>query len=54
MPTYEYVCEACGEKFSLIKSFSEHEKAKVACPKCESKKVKQQISTFVTKTSRKS
>ncbi len=54
MPTYEYACEACKKKFSLIQSFSEHETAKVACPKCKSKKVKQQISTFVTKTSRKS
>lgn len=54
MPTYEYLCEACRKKFSVIQSFSEHEKAKVACPKCKSKKVKQQISTFTTKTSRKS
>ena len=54
MPTYEYLCEACKKQFSLIQSFSEHEKAKVACPKCESKKVKQLISMFTAKTSRKS
>jgi putative FmdB family regulatory protein len=54
MPTYEYVCEACEKKFSLIQSFSEHDKGKATFPKCKSKKVKQQISTFMTKTSRKS
>ena len=54
MPTYEYICEACRKKFSLIQSFREHEKAKAACPKCASKKVRQLISTFTAKTSRKS
>ena len=54
MPTYEYLCEACRKKFSLMQSFREHEKTKTACPKCKSKKVKQQISSFMVKTSRKS
>ena len=54
MPTYEYLCEDCKKEFSLIKSFSEHDKGKAACPKCKSKKVKQQISLFTAKTSRKS
>jgi putative FmdB family regulatory protein len=54
MPTYEYECRDCNKKFSLILSISEHETGKVSCPKCKSKKVKQSISTFTTKTSRKS
>jgi putative FmdB family regulatory protein len=54
MPTYEYRCEACKKEFALIQSFKEHEKAKVTCPKCKGKKVKQLISLFTTKTSRKS
>ena len=54
MPTYEYLCKACKKEFSLIQSFSEHEKGKVACPKCKSKQVKQLISLFMAKTSRKS
>jgi putative FmdB family regulatory protein len=54
MPTYEYLCEDCKKEFSLILSFSEHDKGKVTCPKCKSKKVKQQISLFTAKTSRKS
>lgn len=54
MPTYEYLCEACKKEFSLILSISEHGKNKVTCPKCKSKKVKQRISVFTAKTSRKS
>ena len=54
MPTYEYECQACNKKFTVIQSISEHEKAKASCPKCKSAKVKQSISLFTTKTSRKS
>ena len=54
MPTYEYLCEACKKEFSSIQSISEHGKMKVSCPKCKSKKVKQRISLFTAKTSRKS
>jgi putative FmdB family regulatory protein len=54
MPTYDYQCEACKRKFSLTHGISEHDKVKAKCPKCKSAKVKQQISIFITKTSRKS
>jgi putative FmdB family regulatory protein len=54
MPTYEYECQACKKKFTLIQNISQHGKTKVACPKCKSAKVKQSISAFTTKTSRKS
>jgi putative FmdB family regulatory protein len=54
MPTYEYECQACNKKFTVIQSISEHEKTKASCPKCKSAKVKQRISLFTTKTSRKS
>lgn len=54
MPNYDYQCQACNRKFSLTQSIAEHDQAKVNCPKCKSKKVKQQISIFITKTSRKS
>ncbi len=54
MATYEYRCEACKKAFTLIQKMSEHGKTKVACPKCKSVKVKQQISSFQVKTSRKS
>ena len=54
MPTYEYECKGCNKKFTVILSISEHETTKVSCPKCKGKRVKQSLSTFTTKTSRKS
>jgi putative FmdB family regulatory protein len=54
MPTYEYECRDCNKKFALAQRISEHGTTKVACPKCKSAKVKQNISAFITKTSRKS
>ena len=54
MPTYDYQCQDCKRKFSVQHSIAEHDKVKVDCPKCKSKKVKQQVSPFLTKTSRKS
>lgn len=54
MPTYEYECDDCKNKFTLIQRISEHGKTKTTCPKCKSAKVKQSISVFTTKTSRKS
>jgi len=54
MPTYDYLCGKCGAEFSLIMSISEYNAAKVACPKCNSEEVKQQMTGFIAKTSRKS
>jgi len=54
MPTYEFMCEKCKKPFTLILSVTEHEKGKFQCPKCKSGEVKQQISSFQAKTSRKS
>ncbi|MBW1918179.1 MAG: zinc ribbon domain-containing protein [Deltaproteobacteria bacterium] len=54
MPTYEFKCEKCGAEFTLIMSMSERESTKVKCPQCESEDVKQQLSHFMAKTSRKS
>jgi|UniRef100_A0A7C3SKG1 putative FmdB family regulatory protein len=53
MPTYEYVCQKCGEEFTRTMSLSEHEKEKVVCPKCGGE-AKQIMSLFIPKTSRKS
>lgn len=54
MPTYEYECKECNKKFSVMLSISEHDAGKVSCPKCKGKRVKQSVSAFTTKTSRKS
>jgi putative FmdB family regulatory protein len=54
MPTYDYLCLDCHKKFSEILSLAEIGKVKPVCPKCKSRKVKKQISHFLTKTSKKS
>lgn len=54
MPTYDFICEKCNKPFSLTLKISEYEKKKYPCPKCNSKKVKQQITAFQTITSKKS
>ncbi len=54
MPTYDFKCEKCNKKFSETLSVSEYDKTRFRCPKCKSTRVKQQITSFQTVTSRKS
>ncbi len=54
MPTYSYGCEGCGKTFSLKMTVAEHDKKKVKCPKCDSRKTRQQLGLFGVKTSKKS
>jgi putative FmdB family regulatory protein len=54
MPTYEFQCTQCQHEFTLIMSISEYARGGHTCPKCGSTGVKQLISTFIAKTSRKS
>lgn len=42
MPIFEYVCRECQHRFESIVIGSQ----KAACPKCESRKLDQQISRF--------
>ena len=43
MPTYEYVCEACGHRFENFQSMSSAPIKQ--CPQCKKKKVKRLIGT---------
>jgi putative FmdB family regulatory protein len=54
MPTYDYRCDACKKKFSLVMTVSEHDTKRVRCPKCKSVRVTQQIQSFYAVTSSKS
>jgi len=54
MPHYEYLCQACHKKFSLILTVAEHDRRKIKCPKCGSTKVEQQWAAFYATTSKKS
>ncbi|MBO8138576.1 MAG: zinc ribbon domain-containing protein [Desulfotomaculum sp.] len=49
MPTYDFKCKDCGNKFTVIVSISE--KDKVKCPKCQSSNIQQLLTGFFTKGS---
>ena len=54
MPTYEYACKECKKAFALILTIADHDKKRVSCPKCKSRKVEQQYGSVFTVTSKKS
>jgi len=54
MPVYEYNCDKCKRDVRVTLSISEHNKAKVACPRCGNKALRPLVSTFFSQTSRKS
>jgi putative FmdB family regulatory protein len=45
MPIYEYLCEACGDKFEKLVRRTE-EVLDAGCPSCGKKHLKQEFSTF--------
>jgi putative FmdB family regulatory protein len=54
MPTYEYQCEKCRKRFTVIQRISEHTGRSPACPKCRSRSTRQLPATFFAKTVKKS
>ncbi|HET8891128.1 MAG TPA: FmdB family zinc ribbon protein [Candidatus Angelobacter sp.] len=45
MPIFEYVCQQCSHQFEAIVLGTQ----KAACPKCESKRLSQQLSSFAVR-----
>ena len=43
MPTYDYVCDACGHEFELFQSITES--VKRTCPKCKKLKLRRLFGT---------
>jgi len=43
MPTYDYVCDACGHAFELFQSMTDS--AKKTCPECKKRKLRRLIGT---------
>ncbi len=43
MPNYEYVCLDCHKRFTLFFRYDEYEKAKPACPHCQSSNVRRKF-----------
>lgn len=54
MPEYVYKCDACNKSFTKTMGIIEHETARIACPKCSSKKIRQQVVPFSAITKKKS
>jgi putative FmdB family regulatory protein len=54
MPRYDYVCKECKKSFTLTMTLTEHDKAKVSCPGCKSKKVEQKVAAFFAVSAKKS
>jgi len=45
MPLYEYHCRGCENVFEMLRRIKDAD-SDVACPRCESKDVERQFSTF--------
>jgi putative FmdB family regulatory protein len=43
MPTYDFVCSNCGQRFDIFLSFSEYGKQKVKCVHCGSLNVRRRM-----------
>ena len=54
MPMYEYLCLDCKKEFLLALTLKEHENREATCPSCGSKKLEQEITSFIAKTASKS
>lgn len=50
MPLYEFSCSSCGHVFEEL-IFRQTEIEEVVCPKCQTPKVKQLMSTFSSSAS---
>jgi putative FmdB family regulatory protein len=55
MPAYEYNCNDCKKDFTVFLSIKEFEtNPKINCPHCQSDNVTKKLTSFFTKTSKKS
>ena len=54
MPVYEFQCRSCQKKFEVQQHVEDHRKQMPPCPWCGSSQVDPVLSTFFSKTSRKS
>ncbi|MBE0466761.1 MAG: zinc ribbon domain-containing protein [Candidatus Desulforudis sp.] len=44
MPVYDFKCQGCGRRFTVLVSLSGRDK--LVCPKCKSENIRQTISPF--------
>jgi putative FmdB family regulatory protein len=43
MPTYDFICNDCQQRFDVFQTFVEYGKKPVSCPHCKSKKVRRRM-----------
>ena len=43
MPTYDFICNNCNERFDVFLTFTEYGKKKVSCTNCKSKDVRRRM-----------
>ena len=43
MPTYDFICNNCNERFDVFLTFAEYGKKKVSCMHCKSKNVRRRM-----------
>ncbi len=54
MPSYDYQCEKCRKRFTVVQRISQHTGRSPACPKCRSRRTRRLLSAFYAKTVKKS
>jgi putative FmdB family regulatory protein len=54
MPTYEYECRGCGNRFTERMSVEEQDRRKLQCPTCDSQRVEAVIAAAFVATTKKS
>ena len=43
MPTYDFICNACNQRFEVFLTFAEYGKKAVTCAHCQSKNVRRRM-----------
>lgn len=43
MPTYDFICNNCNQRFDVFLTYAEYGKATVTCPHCQSKNVRRRM-----------
>jgi putative FmdB family regulatory protein len=43
MPTYDFICNDCHQRFDVFQTFAEYGKVPVFCPHCNSKNVRRRM-----------
>jgi len=53
MPVYEYICKDCKKGFEVLRAIKDP-RTKIACPKCQSRKVERHFTSVFVETAHKS